>query len=48
MRMMHAIARYYATPERMTTLFSKITAQLIVNCRSWVTSQGSLWEQEIA
>jgi dynein heavy chain len=46
LRMMHAIARYYATPERMTTLFAKITEQMIVNCRSWVSSRGSLWEQD--
>ena len=45
LRMMHSIARYYATPERMTTLFMKITDQMIVNCRQWVSSAGSLWEQ---
>ena len=28
LRMMHAIARYYATPQRMTALFSKITEQM--------------------
>ena len=48
LRMMHAIARYYATPERMTMLFSKITEQMIVNCRAWVNSGGNLWEQETA
>ena len=47
LRMMHAIARYYATPERMTVLFTKITAQMIVNCRKWVTSKGALWDQDI-
>ena len=45
LRMMHAIARHYATPENMTSLFSKITEQMIVNCRAWVTSAGNLWEQ---
>ena len=48
LRMMHAIARYYATPERMTALFAKITEQMIVNCRQWATKEGSLWEQETA
>jgi len=47
LRMMHAIARYYATPERMTVLFTKITAQMIANCRKWVTSKGALWDQDI-
>jgi len=45
LRMMHAIARHYSTPERMTVLCSKITAQMIANCRKWVTESGSLWEQ---
>ena len=48
LRMMHAIARYYATPERMTALFAKITEQMIVNCRAWVTKEGVLWEQDTA
>ena len=45
---MHAIAWYYATPERMTSLFAKITEQMIVNCRGWVTKEGVLWEQDTA
>ena len=48
LRMMHAIARYYATPERMTIAVCKITEQMIVNCRAWVTNEGSLWEQDTA
>ena len=32
-RMMHTIARYYSTAQRMTTLFRKITDQMIANCR---------------
>ena len=48
LRMMHAIAWYYATPERMTSLFAKITEQMIVNCRGWVTKEGVLWEQDTA
>ena len=44
-RMMHTIARYYSTAPRMTTLFRKITDQMIANCRSAVESKGSLWDQ---
>jgi dynein heavy chain len=44
-RMMHTIARYYSTAPRMTTLFRKITDQMIANCRSAVESKGSIWDQ---
>ena len=44
-RMMHTIARYYSTAPRMTTLFRKITDQMISNCRSAAESKGSLWDQ---
>jgi dynein heavy chain len=47
-RMMHTIARYYATTPRMTTLFRKITDQMIVNCRQFVEADGNLWEQPAA
>ena len=46
--MMHAIARYYATPARMTSLFRKIGEQMIQNCRLSVESGGSLWSQPTA
>jgi hypothetical protein len=44
-RMMHTIARYYSTAQRMTTLFRKITDQMIANCRQSVEGKGSLWDQ---
>ena len=45
-KMMHTIARYYNTPERMTTLFCKITNQMINNCKNFITGPGKLWDQE--
>jgi dynein heavy chain len=45
-KMMHTIARYYNTPERMTTLFCKVTNQMITNCKEFVLVKGQLWNQD--
>ncbi len=45
-KMLHAIARYYGTPERMTVLFTKITSQMIANCRAFILAQGKLYDQD--
>lgn len=38
-RMMHTIARYYSTAERMTTLFMKITNQMITTCKQHINPE---------
>lgn len=35
-KMIYTLARYYNTSERMTRLFSKITNQMIVLCKSYL------------
>ena len=45
-KMMHTIARYYSNPEQMTTLFVKITNQMITNCKQYILSNGKLWDQD--
>ena len=46
--MIHTIARYYNTSERITNLFSKITNQMIHNCRTCIIGDcedaSQLWE----
>ncbi|CAN0066841.1 unnamed protein product, partial [Discosporangium mesarthrocarpum] len=47
-KMIHTIARYYNTTERMTGLFAKITDQMIVNCKESISggeSMDGLWEK---
>lgn len=47
-KMIHTIARYYNTNDRMTELFKKITNQMIENCKKAILmgreSQDKLWE----
>ena len=45
-KMLHAIARYYGTPERMTTLLAKISVQMIANCRAYILAPGKLYDQD--
>ena len=33
-KMIHTIARYYNTTERMTNLLTKVTNQMIINCKN--------------
>lgn len=44
-RMMQSIARYYNTPDRMTTLFCKVTNQMIHNCKDHILGGGKIWDQ---
>ena len=47
-RMINSYSRYYNTSEHMTTLFVKVTNQMIAACRAHITDSGysKLWELE--
>ncbi|XP_077975281.1 dynein axonemal heavy chain 8-like [Styela clava] len=46
--MIHNISRYYNTSQRMTSLFIKVTNQMVAACRNYITQNGQLriWDQE--
>lgn len=48
-KMIHSIARYYNTTERMANLFTKITNQMITNCKNCVTGGETyevMWDKD--
>ena len=48
-RMIYSISKFYNTSERLTSLFAKITTQMVTSCKSYITNHGvdTVWTQDM-
>ncbi|GCB65196.1 hypothetical protein scyTo_0013426, partial [Scyliorhinus torazame] len=46
-QMIHNVSRYYNTSQQMTSLFIKVTNQMVTACKEYITEDGStrVWDQ---
>jgi hypothetical protein len=42
-----AAYRYYSSSERMTTLLTKVSNQIIRRCKEHIIAPGKIWDQNV-
>uniref|UniRef100_UPI00398F3537 dynein axonemal heavy chain 8-like n=1 Tax=Pristiophorus japonicus TaxID=55135 RepID=UPI00398F3537 len=49
-QMIHSVSRYYNTSQQMTSLFIKVTNQMVTACKEYITEDGNtrMWDQDSA
>ncbi|XP_069744234.1 dynein axonemal heavy chain 8-like [Narcine bancroftii] len=47
-QMIHNVSRYYNTSQHLTSLFIKVTNQMVTACKAYITQDGTLrvWDQD--
>ncbi|NXG14817.1 DYH8 protein, partial [Grallaria varia] len=47
-KMLHGVSKYYSTSEGITSLLIKVTNQMVMTCKTYITDSGfsQVWDQE--